>query len=97
MLRHEINVKQNSKSRLIIEFCDSLLSNQDYSSVEIVFTAIGKAISKCVSCVEILKSKFPSMKQENELSSIEMEKKQGDNINIIKKSKMIITLTKVNL
>ena len=94
MLRHEINVKQNSKSRLIIEFCDSLLSNQDYSSVEIVFTAVGKAISKCVSCVEILKSKFPTLKQENQLSSIEMEQKQSDNINIIKKSKLVISLTK---
>ena len=91
-----ITVTQRSKSHRIIEYSLKMLRSEsacdacDPLRSSIVLVAEGRATSKCVTCVEVIKARFPGLHQINEISSVEKLLMDGSSKTI---SRLHITLS----
>ena len=65
---NDIRIGQNSRVRNIVRYCNSLLKEKTYKSLH--FSAVGGAIGKLVSAVEVLKTVNEGLYQQNKLATV---------------------------
>ena len=65
---NDIRIGQNSRVSNIVRYCNSLLKEKTYKSLH--FSAVGGAIGKLVSAVEVLKTVNEGLYQQNKLATV---------------------------
>ena len=65
---NDIRIGQNSRVRNVVRYCNSLLKEKTYKSLH--FSAVGGAIGKLVSAVEVLKTVNEGLYQQNKLATV---------------------------
>ena len=65
---NDIRIGQNSRVRNVVRYCNSLLKEKTYKTLH--FSAVGGAIGKLVSAVEVLKTVNEGLYQQNKLATV---------------------------
>ena len=65
---NDIRIGINSRVRNVVRYCNSLLKEKTYKSLH--FSAVGGAIGKLVSAVEVLKTVNEGLYQQNKLATV---------------------------
>ena len=65
---NDIRIGMNSRVRNVVRYCNSLLKEKTYKTLH--FSAVGGAIGKLVSAVEVLKTVNEGLYQQNKLATV---------------------------
>lgn len=91
---NEIRIGMDSKVRNVIRYCNALLKEK--STTFLHFSAVGGAIGKLVSAVEVLKTVNPGLYQSNKLATVAYQsvddKKTVTNQKLYPKMEVILSL-----
>ena len=89
---NDIRIGQNSRVRNVVRYCNSLLKEKTYKSLH--FSAVGGAIGKLVSAVEVLKTVNEGLYQQNKLATVSYQSDSKETSNNQKLyPKMEVTLS----
>ena len=89
---NDIRIGQNSRVRNVVRYCNSLLKEKTYKTLH--FSAVGGAIGKLVSAVEVLKTVNSGLYQQNKLATVSYQSPENkDQKNQILYPKMEVILS----
>ena len=95
---NDIRIGMNSRVRNVVRYCNGLLREKSTSSLH--FSAVGGAIGKLVSTVEVLKVVNPNLYQQNKLATVSYQSvddnKTVTNQRLYPKMEVILSLEKPN-
>ena len=76
---NDIRIGQNSRVRNVVRYCNSLLKEKTFKTLH--FSAVGGAIGKLVSAVEVLKTVNEGLYQQNKLATVsyQSDSKEANN------------------
>ena len=75
---NDIRIGMNTTVRNVVRYCNSLLKEKTYKSLH--FSAVGGAIGKLVSAVEILKTVNAGLFQLNKLATVSYQSVDGKEV-----------------
>ena len=91
---NDIRIGQNSRVRNVVRYCNSLLKEKTYKTLH--FSAVGGAIGKLVSAVEVLKTVNEGLYQQNKLATVSYQstntKEAQNNQKLYPKMEVILSL-----
>ena len=91
---NDIRIGQNSRVRNVVRYCNSLLKEKTYKTLH--FSAVGGAIGKLVSTVEVLKTVNEGLYQQNKLATVSYQstntKEAQNNQKLYPKMEVILSL-----
>ena len=91
---NDIRIGQNSRVRNVVRYCNSLLKEKTYKTLH--FSAVGGAIGKLVSAVEVLKTVNEGLYQQNKLATVSYQssdaKEVQNNQKLYPKMEVILSL-----
>jgi len=89
---NDIRIGQNSRVRNVVRYCNSLLKEKTFKTLH--FSAVGGAIGKLVSAVEVLKTVNEGLYQQNKLATVSYQSDSKETSNNQKLyPKMEVTLS----
>ena len=95
---NDIRIGMNSRVRNVVRYCNGLLREKTTTSLH--FSAVGGAIGKLVSAVEVLKVVNPNLYQQNKLATVSYQSvddnKTVTNQILYPKMEVILSLEKPN-
>ena len=95
---NDIRIGMNSRVRNVVRYCNGLLREKTTTSLH--FSAVGGAIGKLVSAVEVLKVVNPNLYQQNKLATVSYQSvddnKTVTNQLLYPKMEVILSLEKPN-
>ena len=91
---NDIRIGQNSRVRNVVRYCNSLLKEKTCKTLH--FSAVGGAIGKLVSAVEVLKTVNEGLYQQNKLATVSYQssdsKEVQNNQKLYPKMEVILSL-----
>ena len=90
---NDIRIGQSSRVRNVVRYCNSLLKEKTYKTLH--FSAVGGAIGKLVSAVEVLKIVNEGLYQQNKLATVSYQSSDSKEVQNNQKlyPKMEVTLS----
>ena len=89
---NDIRIGMNTRVRNVVRYCNSLLKEKTFKSLH--FSAVGGAIGKLVSAVEVLKTVNAGLYQQNKLATVSYQSAENKEIKNQKLyPKMAVTLS----
>ena len=90
---NDIRIGMNTRVRNVVRYCNSLLKEKTFKTLK--FSAVGGAIGKLVSAVEVLKTVNAGLYQQNKLATVSYqstENKENKNQRLYPKMEVILSL-----
>ena len=75
---NDIRIGMNTRVRNVVRYCNSLLKEKTFKSLH--FSAVGGAIGKLVSAVEVLKTVNAGLYQQNKLATVSYQSAENKEI-----------------
>ena len=89
---NDIRIGMNTRVRNVVRYCNSILKEKTFKTLK--FSAVGGAIGKLVSAVEVLKTVNAGLYQQNKLATVSYQSAENkDNKNQRLYPKMEVTLS----
>ena len=90
---NDIRIGMNTRVRNVVRYCNSILKEKSFKTLK--FSAVGGAIGKLVSAVEVLKTVNSGLFQQNKLATVSYqstENKETKNQRLYPKMEVILSL-----
>ena len=90
---NDIRIGMNTRVRNVVRYCNSILKEKTFKTLK--FSAVGGAIGKLVSAVEVLKTVNSGLFQQNKLATVSYqstENKETKNQRLYPKMEVILSL-----
>ena len=89
---NDIRIGMNTRVRNVVRYCNSILKEKTFKTLK--FSAVGGAIGKLVSAVEVLKTVNPGLFQQNKFATVSYQSNENKEAkNQILYPKMEVTLS----
>jgi len=89
---NDIRIGMNTRVRNVVRYCNSILKEKTFKTLK--FSAVGGAIGKLVSAVEVLKTVNPGLFQQNKFATVSYQSTENKEVkNQILYPKMEVTLS----
>ena len=89
---NDIRIGMNTRVRNVVRYCNSILKEKTFKTLK--FSAVGGAIGKLVSAVEVLKIVNPGLYQQNKFATVSYQSTENKEVkNQILYPKMEVTLS----
>jgi hypothetical protein len=75
---NDIRIGMNTRVRNVVRYCNALLKEKTFKSLH--FSAVGGAIGKLVSAVEVLKTVNPGLYQQNKLATVSYQSTENKEV-----------------
>ena len=90
---NDIRIGMGTRVRNVVRYCNSILKEKTFKTLK--FSAVGGAIGKLVSAVEVLKTVNPGLYQQNKLATVSYQStdnKETKNQRLYPKMEVVLSL-----